>query len=243
MNEPWYVRSFQDDYLKIYQHRTDEAAQQEVEAIVSLLKMKTNSTVLDLCCGNGRHSRELSNLGFEVTGIDLSEVLLAGARNKMSTHEIKYIQSDVRELSFVEEFEYVLNLFTSFGYFDEIEENIRVFQTIYNALKKNGIFLIDFLNPGYIRQNLVPYSERKVNDLTIVETRKIIGKKVLKDIIIKQDGKIDRKYEEQVNLFEFEEMKKMLNQTNLQVTNVYGDLNESPYDQVNSPRMIIIGKK
>jgi SAM-dependent methyltransferase len=242
MGDPWYVKSFQEDYLKIYAHRTDEAAKEEVDRITSLLHMKPHSKVLDLCCGNGRHSRQLTNMGFQVTGIDLSTVLLDEAEQKNGDHFIRYIQRDVRDLPFEEEFDYVLNLFTSFGYFEQVEENIKVFQSIHRSLKQEGKFLIDFLNPGYVRSTLVPYSERRVNDLLIIEKRKIEGKKVCKEIEIHQGDQV-RKYDEQVNLFEYPEMESMLRSTGLDVTEVYGDFEQRPYDAVQSPRMIIIGKK
>jgi SAM-dependent methyltransferase len=243
MNEPWYVTSFQEDYLKIYSHRTDEAAKQEIEDIVAILNMRPGSKVLDLCCGNGRHSRELATLGFEVTGIDLSTVLLEEARKKNKELNINYIQSDVRKLSFSNDFDYVLNLFTSFGYFEERSENKKVFESIYHSLKKGGTFLIDFLNPGYIRSSLVPYSERHAEGLLIIEKRRIEGNTVIKDIEVKEDHAENRTYQEEVNLFEYVEMQSMLIECGLHVEQVIGSFKEEHYDVDLSPRMIIIGRK
>jgi SAM-dependent methyltransferase len=242
MSEPWYIKSFQDDYLKIYSHRTDEAAKEEVNHITSLLNMETNKNVLDLCCGNGRHSRQLYKLGYQVTGIDLSTVLLQEAEQKNDHNAIRYLHRDVRDLPFKEEFDYVLNLFTSFGYFEQVEENMKVFTSIYNSLKQDGEFLIDFLNPGYVKNTLVPYSERTVDDLLIIEKRRIEGKKVCKDIEIHQGEQV-RSYQEQVNLFEYDEMESMIQHSGLELTQVYGDLEQHTYDALESPRMIIIGKK
>jgi SAM-dependent methyltransferase len=242
MSDPWYIKSFQDDYLKIYSHRTDEAAKEEVNQITSLLNMETKKNVLDLCCGNGRHSRQLAKLGYQVTGIDLSTVLLQEAEQRNDTKAIRYLHRDVRDLPFKEEFDYVLNLFTSFGYFEQVEENMKVFTSIYNSLKQDGKFLIDFLNPGYVKNTLVPYSERTVDDLLVIEKRRIEGKKVCKDIEIHQGEKI-RIYQEQVNLFEYEEMESMIGRSGLEVTQVYGDFKQQTYDELESPRMIIIGKK
>lgn len=243
MIDPWYIKSFQDDYLKIYSHRTDEAAKEEVNRITSLLHMDIiNKHVLDLCCGNGRHSRQLAKLGFQVTGIDLSTVLLQEAEHKNDDNSIRYLHKDVRDLPFKEEFDYVLNLFTSFGYFEQVEENMKVFTSIYNSLKQNGEFLIDFLNPGYVKNTLVPYSERTVDDLIIIEKRRIEGKKVCKDIEVQQGEQI-RTYQEQVNLFEYEEMESMIQHSGLEVTKVYGDFEQRSYNALESPRMIIIGKK
>jgi SAM-dependent methyltransferase len=242
MSDPWYIKSFQDDYLKIYSHRTDEAAKEEVNQITSLLNMETKKNVLDLCCGNGRHSRQLAKLGYQVTGIDLSTVLLQEAEQRNDAKAIRYLHRDVRDLPFKDEFDYILNLFTSFGYFEQIEENMKVFTSIHNSLKLDGKFLIDFLNPGYVKSTLVPYSERTVDDLLVIEKRRIEGKKVCKDIEIHQ-GKEIRTYQEQVNLFEFEEMKSMIESSGLEVTQVYGDFKQQTYDELESPRMIIIGKK
>lgn len=242
MSDPWYVKSFQQDYLKIYSHRTDEAAKEEINEIISLMEMKPNSTVLDLCCGNGRHSRQLAELGFQVTGIDLSQVLLSEAVKKNKNGLIRYFQHDVRTLPFKEEFDYVLNLFTSFGYFEKEEENRKVFESIFKSLKKNGRFLVDFLNPGYVKSTLVPYSERTVGDILVIEKRRIEGKKVCKDIEIHQGNDV-RTYEEQVNLFEYAEMESMLKSAGLDISNVYGGFDQRSYSSNNSPRMIIIGKK
>ncbi|WP_202078626.1 class I SAM-dependent methyltransferase [Caldalkalibacillus salinus] len=241
MSEPWYIESFREDYLKIYAHRTDEAARLEVEQIISLLNMKTGTNVLDLCCGNGRHSRALAQKGFKVTGLDLSEVLLQDAREKSKDTDVTYIHGDVRHLPFTQSFDYVLNLFTSFGYFEEMEENKKVFDSIKQSLKPEGQYLIDFLNPEYVKANLVPESFRKVGDIQVTENRRIEKQKVIKDITV-QDGSNLRYYQEQVNLFHLDDMCDMLSSCHLEVTDIYGQLDREPYNEVHSPRMIIVGR-
>lgn len=240
--EPWYVKAFQEDYLRIYAHRTDEAAYTEVLKIIQLLNMKSPARVLDLCCGNGRHSRALTREGFKVTGVDLSEYLLEAAREASPELNIRYEESDVRELAFQDEFDYVLNLFTSFGYFEEIEENIKAFYSIHRALKQGGQFLIDFLNPDYVKLHLVPESQREVDQLLITEKRSIMGQQVIKQIEVVDRGEV-RQYEERVNLFSKEQMEEMLREAGLTVRHYWGDLDQQSYDRVTSPRMIIIGKK
>ncbi|GGK12323.1 methyltransferase [Caldalkalibacillus thermarum] len=242
MGEPWYVHSFTEDYLKIYAHRNDEAAEQEVAQIVNVLGMKKGSAVLDLCCGHGRHSRALARRGFQVTGLDLSQVLLAEAEKRNGEFGIRYVQGDVRHIPFTDEFDYVLNLFTSFGYFETRKENLSVFRGISSALKTNGQFLIDFLNPGYVKRNLVPYTERQADKLFIVERRQIQGNQVVKTIEVREGEQV-RHYKEQVQLFTYEEMEEMMKEAGLKVTDVYGSLEQEAYDPVHSPRMIIIGER
>lgn len=241
--QPWYVKSFQEDYLKIYSHRTDEAAREEIKDITAALNMKKDSSVLDLCCGNGRHSRALAALGYRVTGIDLSQILLAEAKKKATFLKIDYICADVRDVPFIESFDYVLNLFTSFGYFDQRAENVKVFKSIHSALKRHGEFLIDFLNPSFVQRHLVPFSEREVEDLRIVETRRIMNRKVIKDIEVYQGKELKDIYKEEINLYGLNEMKQMISESGLVISNVYGDLKLSKFDALSSPRMIITGRK
>lgn len=241
-NGPWYVESFKHDYLKIYAHRTDEAAQREVNLIIDLLNMQPGSKVLDLCCGHGRHSRALAQKGFKVTGLDLSAVLLEEARKRQKgLPPIRYVQGDVRQLPFEREFDYVLNLFTSFGYFDKRQENITVFDEIRKVLKPTGLFLIDFLNPGYVKRTLKPYTERQVDQLKIVERRKIEDGQVVKTIEV-QEGRSKRYYEERVHLFSASEMKSFIQEAGLQVTGLYGSLAGETYDADLSERMILVGQ-
>lgn len=249
MSQPWYVRSFQRDYLRIYAHRTDEAAEQEVEVIEKILKLEPGDRVLDLCCGNGRHSRQLAKKGYRVTGVDLSRDLLHDAENKNTAelldqivYPIEYKQYDVRHIPFVEAFHVVLNLFTSFGYFEETRENEKVFAAIHRSLKPEGKFLIDFLNPNYVRRHLVPQSERMVDGLIIRERRKIENDTVCKHIEV-IDGSDIREYDERVRLFEYEQMRAMLHQAGLTVSHVYGSFEMEDYDRERSPRMIITGRK
>ncbi|MDQ0339780.1 ubiquinone/menaquinone biosynthesis C-methylase UbiE [Caldalkalibacillus uzonensis] len=242
MGEPWYVQSFKQDYLKIYAHRNDEAAEREVNQIVNLLDMEKGSAVLDLCCGQGRHSRALARRGFQVTGLDLSSVLLAEAEKRSAEYNIRYVQGDVRKIPFEHEFDYILNLFTSFGYFEKWDDNLSVFRGIRRALQTNGQFLIDFLNPEYVKHNLKPYTEREAGQLHIIERRQIQGKQVVKTIEVRE-GEEARHYKEQVQLFTYEEMAAMLKEAGLEVTKVYGSLERQAYDPVRSPRMIIIGKR
>lgn len=240
---PWYVESFKQDYLQVYAHRNDQKGDEEIEAIVKLLKMKRGSNVLDLCCGHGRHSRALARRGFYVTGYDLSEVLLAEARRRSKgMNLIRYIQGDVRQLPFDAEFDYVLNLFTSFGYFERQEENQQVFDGIYQSLKPGGQFLVDFLNPPYVRATLKPYTEQEVDQLKIIERRKIEMGYVIKTIEV-HDGDEVRLYEERVRLFTVEEMEEMIGKAGLELTALYGNLKGEKYDPQNSPRMILVGRK
>ena len=239
----WYEQSFGEDYLLVYKHRDFSGAYREVKAMMDWLSLPAGSAVLDLCCGMGRHSLALTEFGYRITGVDLSEVLLAAARRADPNQRVRWIRGDMREVPLQEQFDAVVNLFTSFGYFAIEADNRKVLCEIDRLLKPGGRFLIDFLNPGYVERTLVPHSVRIDGEDTIQEYRKIEGGFVKKDIVIQSDGKPERRYEEQVRLFALADFHRLMEDTSLVIDHVYGGYDGSSYEEDRSVRMIMTGKK
>ncbi|MNY09302.1 dTDP-3-amino-3,4,6-trideoxy-alpha-D-glucopyranose [compost metagenome] len=239
----WYQESFGNDYLLVYKHRDMQGAYHEVKKMVNWLELEQGARLLDLCCGMGRHSMALEEFGFEVTGVDLSKVLLQEAIKQGSDGHVTWINGDMRDVPLSEPFDAIVNLFTSFGYFDEDEQNEQVLHEIYRLLKKKGRFIIDFLNPVYVKAHLVPQSERTEGDLTIRETRAIEDGCVRKRIVISQKGEPDRHYLEQVKLYERPKFEAMLQKAGLRIDHVYGDYEGQTYSPETSSRMIFVGHK
>jgi ubiquinone/menaquinone biosynthesis C-methylase UbiE len=239
----WYEQSFGEDYLIVYKHRDMHGAAQEVEGMMNRLKLEPNAEVLDLCCGMGRHALTIAEKGFRVTGLDLSEVLLLQAKEYDRSQEIRWVKGDMRQLPFEDDsFAAVVNFFTSFGYFANDDENRRVLLEIERVLSDEGIFLIDFLNPYYVEQNLVPFSERKEGRLSIREYRSIDNGFVKKTIVL-DDSQTERRYEECVRLYQLSDFQRLLEGTALEILAVYGDSDGNPYDMTRSKRLIMTGKK
>lgn len=239
----WFEKSFQEDYLKIYAHRDEQKATQELEQLIPFLQIKSGQRALDLCCGQGRHSRWLAQQGLRVVGVDLSAVLLQEAIKQSLNIPVMYMRADAREIPFTEEMDFVFNLFTSFGYFLKDEENEKIIQQVYKALKPGGLFLFDYLNPDYLRAHLVPTSHSKQDGLEIIQQRSISKDFVQKQIIIKEKGESTRKYEERVKLYTAEQLKDMLTTQGLDILHLFGDYQATSYDSGTSPRMIFICKK
>jgi ubiquinone/menaquinone biosynthesis C-methylase UbiE len=240
----WYETSFGEDYLIVYKHRDFGGARREVERMIGWLNLPPGAKVLDLCCGMGRHSLALSEAGYEVTGVDLSEALLREARAQTGSGQVTWIRSDMRELPLEGGFDAVVNLFTSFGYFEEDEEQIRVLREIGRMLKPGGKFIIDFLNPAHVIRNLVPHSTREDKDNLIDEQRRIEDGYVKKDIVLtsKSDG-TPRQYHERVKLYSLEQFQSMITRAGLLVEAVHGSYDEGPYSAETSTRMIFRGIK
>lgn len=239
----WFERSFQEDYLKIYAHRDEQKAIQELEQLLPFLNLKRGQRVLDLCCGQGRHSRWLARQGVRVIGVDLSAVLLQEAIRNSLNLPVLYMRADARHIPFENEMDVVVNLFTSFGYFEEDTENEKVLQQASRALISGGIFLFDYLNPLYVKENLVPFTGTKSDNLEILQYRDINESYVHKKIVIQEPGESQRHYEERVKLYTCGELTWMLEKNDLQVIHLFGNYDTSQYDTERSPRMIFICQK
>jgi len=180
----WFEESFGEDYLIVYKHRDRHGAYEEVQQMISWLHLPAGSNVLDLCCGMGRHSNVLADCGYRVTGVDLSKVLLREAETQDARQRVRWVRSDMRSLPLDGGYDAVVNLFTSFGYFESDEENVQVLREIKRMLAPGAPFIIDFLNPSFVERNLVPYTEHVEEGLRIDQYRKIEAGYVKKEIVI-----------------------------------------------------------
>jgi SAM-dependent methyltransferase len=148
-----------DDYIYFYSEAlTDERTDEEVSALVRLLKLDYPRKILDLACGFGRHSNRLAAMGHQITGIDLTEGFLEMARQDAMNRgvDVQYQQGDMRNITFINEFDCVLLLFTAFGYFSD-EENLQVLVKVRNALLPGGLLVFDTPNRDLFLKTIQPY--------------------------------------------------------------------------------------
>lgn len=241
----WYERWFGQEYLLVYEHRDIKEAEQEIEAIRSLLDLTENDLVLDLCCGPGRHDIPLARMGCRVVGLDYSMELLKLARESWQSGSLYplCVRADARGIPFRDEaFDVVLNLFTSFGYFSD-EENRGFIRSIARLLKPGGRYYIDYLNPRRMKIDLAEESTRERDGITITEKRRIdpFSHRIDKTILLRLDDHVQMFYES-VRLYEKDEMLAMLGAEGLSVESVLGTSRGEPYNPA-SKRMIFYGKK
>lgn len=241
----WYEESFGEDYLLVYKHRDFQGAAHEVQTMISWLDLPRQSHILDLCCGMGRHALVLADEGYKVTGVDLSEVLLHEAHELDTEDRVLWYKADMRRIPLADgEFDGVLNLFTSFGYFWNDEEQERVLCEIHRILKPGGKYVIDFLNPSYVESTLVPQSEREDEGHFIRETRIIEDGFVKKNIVITdKDGGSERNYHERVKMYIYKDFITMLANAGLAIDYIHGGYNEEQYKEEESERMIFVGHR
>lgn len=235
----WFERWFGEDYLHIYQHRDETEAERAIELIATNLPGREVTTVLDLACGAGRHTKILRERWWTV-GLDLSMALLKIARSE--SPDSPYVRADMRELPFADEsFDLVVNLFTSFGYFEDDREHVQVLSCVCATMKRGGTLVIDFLNASQVRNDLVPYDERVENGITIEQTRTISpdDRFVEKRIRLRERAK---EYIERVRLYSARDLARMLEVAGFDVTKLFGDYSGANWSE-DSPRTILLASR
>jgi ubiquinone/menaquinone biosynthesis C-methylase UbiE len=176
-----------------------------------------------------------------VYGIDLSRTLLEQAKyNNNPQKKAHFIQADMRHLPVLNKFDLLLNLFTSFGYFQTDSENSTVFGQFHQVLKTGAYYVFDYFHTRQVRENLVPFQQEIYGKVRVEQERYIEGTRVQKKIKIQKDGR-KSVFFESVKMYDPDQIVQMMEASALQVNQILGDYNGQPFND-NSPRLIIIGQ-
>jgi SAM-dependent methyltransferase len=238
----WFAAWFDTEhYHKLYAHRSDAEAARLIDALVGRGRLSAPSQLLDLGCGAGRHSRYLASKGFDVTGLDLSEESLRTARLAESA-TLRFVRQDMRAPFGVSRFDHVVNLFTSFGYFDDIEDHLTVVQNIASSLRPGGTVVIDYLNVLEAERHLVPFEETVRDGVTYRISRWADGRHIFKRIAIHDRAAAPVAFVERVAKLGLDDFRFMFALCGLTIDETYGDYTLSPFDPVASPRLIVAGR-
>jgi len=235
-----------DVYFHLYEESDSTLAQKEVADVVNLLSLQPSVRILDLCCGYGRHSIELAKRGFEVVGVDISQKQIQHAKEKAKDHRVNvtFQVKDARKLSFTNDFDIILNMFLSFGYFEDEKEDKNMLQGVYQSLKPNGRFLMDFWNrEKEIREFRPSYVEHQ-KDLSIRKEWKFDARKGRinwKNIVTFADGR-EESWNHSIRAYTVVELTHLLEEAGLRIKNVYGSLKGEPYS-IDSPSVVVIAEK
>ena len=242
--KPWFKEWFDSTYYhQLYFKRDKKEAAAFIDKLIDYLDPKPGSFMLDIACGKGRHSVQLASKGFNVTGIDLSEISIRKARKKENDHLHFYLH-DMRLPFRINYYDYVFNFFTSFGYFRTRREHDNAIRTLAQSLRPGGITVIDYLNVYYAEDHLTHQSEIKIGQVNYYITRWFDEMHFFKKIIVEdQKLKAPLEFREKVAKFSLGDFTDMLSFQKMQVQGVFGDYSFNPYHVRKSPRMIIIAKK
>lgn len=211
-----------------------------IDALVKELGIPQGAKVMDLACGKGRHSKQLNALGLDVTGLDLSEESIVEAK-LMENDTLHFDVHDMREVYKEDQQDYILNLFTSFGYFEKKKDTATTIEAIHANLRNDGYLIIDFFNAVKVERELVKEEVKRVQDIDFHLKRTAILGHILKEIRFEDDD-VEFKFEERVQSIRLEDFK-MFFQGRFKIVQLYGSYQLDAFDEDESDRLIIVAQK
>ena len=246
MSEWFKDESFwKETYNFLFPETIFEDSEGQIENVLKLIDKEITS-VLDLCCGPGRCSIVLAKKGFSVTGVDLSPFLLDKAKEKSKSQNlnIEWILEDMRRFVRPLSYDLVLNMFTSFGYFDDKSDDLVVLENVFTSLKPGGAFLIDVMGKERLAKIFQPTISNVLSDGTMVVQHPEIyddWTHVKNDwTIIK--GDCAKTFTFHHTVYSGQELKDLMEQYGFKNIKLYGSLDGSAYDS-NAQRLVIVGYK
>jgi SAM-dependent methyltransferase len=229
----------------MFTQRRWEDAPAEVEQVVALLGIKPGAHVLDLCCGVGRHSLELARRGFQVTGVDRTRLYLDRASKQAEAEGLKveFVQSDMRDFCRPDAFDAVVNLFTSFGYFEDPEDDRQVALNMCRSLKVGGVFLIEMLGKEVLARIFRERDWHEENGVLILEERKVSKNWSWIEnrwIIFADSNRTELNLSHRI--YSATELASLLTECGFTHVDAYGDLEGRAYDHL-ARRLVVVARK
>jgi SAM-dependent methyltransferase len=223
-----------------------ELAPGQVDAIIALLEIKPGASILDLCCGVGRHSLELARRGFQVTGVDRTAAYLQVARDKAAADklDLELLQADMRQFVRPAAFDAAINLFTSFGYFEDPDEDRQVIDNLYKSLRPGGKLVLELMGKEVLARIFLPRDWRELPDGSLMlEERRVNRSWTWMDarwILIREGQRIE--YNISHRIYDGAGLTALLRDAGFESVSVYGDFGGNPYD-TGALRLVAVAQK
>jgi len=238
----WFSEWFDSKYYHIlYKNRNKKEAEKFLKNLSKLEFFKKKSKIIDIACGKGRHSLFLSELGYDVTGVDLSKNSIKHAQ-QFEKENLKFDVADMRETYKKNSFDVSLNLFTSFGYFNNKEDDFSAIKAMSENLKNDGILIIDFLNSKKVISNLIKKETKEIDGVQFNISREVKDNFIIKNIEVNyNEDKLS--FQEKVKALTKENFSELLTFAGLQIIDTFGNYKLDEFNTQTSDRLIIIAKK
>lgn len=260
----WWKYIFDKRYLKTYiDFYSVERTKKEEKFIVKIIekffphRSFKNIKILDCGCGYGRLTLPLAEKGFKITGLDYSKYLLSIAKKKakeLNLENIRFIRQDMRNFYLKNEYHVILSIFTSFGYFLNKEDDIKVLKNFYKSLKRGGCLILDLENPIRIISSFInngsidkkgflfySFKNKLSNNLDVLT--KVTFNHQLLGIILEREWFENKKrysYKAFFRLYYLEEILNYLKLIGFNIYRVYGNFDSKRYNEESSPRIIVV---
>ena len=248
MTQPWYVEFFGENYLRQYRpFLTPERTEREVLGIIDRLGLSPGACILDLACGSGRHSIPLAALGYQVTGLDLSPVLLDVARAAARDvgARVRWVHSDMRSIPFEAEFDAVINIFTAFGYLETQQEDQKVLDQACRALIPGGLFLMDTVNREALLRRFLPADVTRHDDgLLVLQEQEfdLVSSRLNARVTLFEPDGSRKEYRQSLRFYTLTELSDMCEAAGMRLEGYYGGLDGSELT-LDSRRLIVVARK
>lgn len=213
-----------------------------VQSLVAKLQIKPDDKVLEVGCRLGENSKEISEKGFDVTGVDFSQVLIDKAKALENDH-LQFFQHDIRLPFWINYFDTALLLFNNFGYYNTLREHDNAIRAISQSLKTEGVFVMDYLNVHYEEDNLQESEELQIAGQNFQILRRQDDETFYKKISLVENQEIKELFTEKYLKLSIGDFTDMFAYQGLQIQEVFGDYQFADYDIRKSPRLIFIAKK
>ncbi len=242
VKKEWFETWFDSRYYEIlYRHRDEDEAASFLDNLIEHLALKTDAKIYDVACGKGRHSQYLNKKGFDVTGTDLSKRNIKHNRT-FENEKLSFYQHDMREMFMVNYFDAVLNLFTSFGYFEKASDNTKAMRSMYSAIKPGGHLVMDYMNTNRVISKLSPKEHKEIDGIGFDIRREVEDGFIWKHIEVK-DGENKFHFVEKVEAFTSDILVEYFTKAGLTEIELFGDYDLNEFQSESSPRLILVGKK
>lgn len=238
----WFESWFDSPYYHVlYKNRDFSEAELFIDKLIQLIEPAKACRVLDLACGKGRHSIYLNKKGFDVTGIDLSEKSISCAKTS-ENETLHFYMHDMRKLFRTNYFDVVLNLFTSFGYFEQERDDMATINAVYKSLKPNGTFVMDFMNSKKVIQQLSCRETKTIDGIDFKISKTFENHFIVKKIEF-SDKEKNYSFEERVKALTLADFEKYFEANKLKIVHLRGDYELNEFNESSSERLIIVAKK
>ena len=238
----WFESWFDSPYYHLlYQHRDKREAKDFIDRLIQHLSLPPRATLLDLACGKGRHSIHFAQNNLLVTGLDLSPQSIHYAQ-QFEKENLSFFTHDMRLPFRVNYFDAVMNLFTSFGYFEKESDNLKTIESAALSMKPGALLVIDFMNSKKVLRKIQAHEKKKVDDISFDIRKQVLGGFLVKDIKFEHNG-VNYQFSEKVKPLKLEDFQYYFKQCGLKLETCWGDYKLNPYNETDSDRMILIARK
>lgn len=242
IEQDWFATWFNSPYYPLlYNNRNDAEAAAFLTKLVKAQGWLPGTKVLDIACGEGRHSRTLTKLGLDTTGIDLAPDAISKAQSMLMPN-LQFAVHDLRETYLCNGYQVGVNLFTSFGYFGSDYEHQQALNAMVCNVEPGGTFVLDFFNATKVLANLVLEAEKVVDGIQF-HMKKLVDDGFIYKQIVVEDGEHKFRFTERVKAYTIGHFRDMFAVAGCEITQTFGSYELEPFEQNASDRLIIVARR